>query len=572
MKKKNIVLGLAVVAALNVASFQPANAGSNPFATVPQSTGYYQDVAALVHDGLIDGYADSDFKANRPLTRYEMAVFTAKAMSNSNKANAADTQRIQKLMKAFQSELTDMHVAIPGVKAKKADSGKKAKGQTFKIKKMPENWNTNGLIRYRYDTGYTWKAKDGKHHGDESGSQGGAKNHMILWQWFNQFNVGGKWTGRLDFMGAKDGDGNVRSTGMMTTGLADFDRAYLQGPFLGGTFRLGRDKGNMIGLKNSVIGDPYHQGVEVAYNLGSKWKADLTWAKLDYETARWASQGDSAINMKDSGTLVKKGKTVKVDYAKMGSAQKAQLASMVSSGMLSGTFDVKATTGTTTLQNISGSDIKIDYEYYKQERGGYASALNPAGCGVHEARLLTAYSPTNALTLNMGYYYLYTHHKTYENAKSYGLNNMLESYGATSGYSYGTYRNTNVGEIQLSWQASPKVTYTLGYAQSDWKEAGGQNKAYALTGTWGKAAQAKAHSRQFEIDLVHAEQYAGIKSDFDVKNKEAAGEHGFILRYQYVPVKNIKLDWRWMHYKLINTSESGQDMTNQYRMQLYYYF
>ena len=101
MKKKQIMLGLACFAALNVGNY--AFASDNPFATVPQSTGYYEDVAALVHDGLIDGYTDADFNKNRPITRYEMAMFTAKAMSKTSSANAADTQKIQKLMKEFQS-------------------------------------------------------------------------------------------------------------------------------------------------------------------------------------------------------------------------------------------------------------------------------------------------------------------------------------------------------------------------------------------------------------------------------------------------------------------------------------
>lgn len=51
MQKKKIMLGLAVFAALNVGNY--AFASDNPFATVPQKTGYYQDVASLVHAGLI---------------------------------------------------------------------------------------------------------------------------------------------------------------------------------------------------------------------------------------------------------------------------------------------------------------------------------------------------------------------------------------------------------------------------------------------------------------------------------------------------------------------------------------
>lgn len=162
MQKKKIMLGLAVFAALNVGNY--AFASDNPFATVPQKTGYYQDVASLVHAGLIDGYTDADFNAKHPLTRYEMAVFTAKAMSNAQNADADSTQRIQKLMKEFQSELTDLHVRVPGVKAKKSSSSKSsAKGP--KVKNLPMNWDVSGLMRFRLDGGRKDYANGTSKHG-----------------------------------------------------------------------------------------------------------------------------------------------------------------------------------------------------------------------------------------------------------------------------------------------------------------------------------------------------------------------------------------------------------------------
>ena len=46
MKKKQIMLGLACFTALNVGNY--AFASDNPFATVPQSTGYYEDRKSVV--------------------------------------------------------------------------------------------------------------------------------------------------------------------------------------------------------------------------------------------------------------------------------------------------------------------------------------------------------------------------------------------------------------------------------------------------------------------------------------------------------------------------------------------
>ncbi len=508
MKKKNIVLGLAVVAALNVASFQPANAGSNPFATVPQSTGYYQDVAALVHDGLIDGYADSDFKANRPLTRYEMAVFTAKAMSNSNKANAADTQRIQKLMKAFQSELTDMHVAIPGVKAKTASQPAKDKGP--KIKSMPKNFSLSGLVRFRYDDGWKYVRKNGK---DSKGADGfgGTKNHQLLWQLFTKFDVGGGWKGEIDFLGAKDGDGDRRTTGENTEGYADVNKVFFTGPLFGTTARIGRTKGSTV-YKNSMIMGQYYQGVNLTKQVSNKWKVSASYGKVDYNTDTFS--------------------------------------------------------GSNTY--VNNYDSKKDTLSYKAERGVSGSDMNPDGLGVMMTEVQFGYQAANNLQLNGSWWHL----------KNDGSDHAWSSNGNLK------YPNPDIGEIGFDWQATPKFNLIGHYAQGSYhanvKKAGDagytqgspQNKAYALTGRWGKVVPAKAHSRQFQLDLIHQERYTGIKSSYDLKNKAGEGQRGFIADYRYVPIQNIMFDFRWMHYKSMGNKayKEGTTAANQYRFQLYYYF
>ena len=262
MKKKNIMLGLAIFAALNAGTY--ALASDNPFATVPQKTGYYQDVAALVHDGLIDGYADSDFNAKHPLTRYEMAVFTAKAMSKMQSADAADTQRIQKLMKEFQSELTDLHVRVPGVKAKKAGDKKKKSSKGPKIKQAPLNWSLSGQFRFRIDEGYknTYDTSSSeKKKKDGADGYGGSKNHQIMYQLFNKFNIGGGWKGEIDFIGSKDSHGDKRASGENTDGMCDINKMFVTGPAFGGTTRIGRVKGSLAYKKSLVMGE-YYQGID----------------------------------------------------------------------------------------------------------------------------------------------------------------------------------------------------------------------------------------------------------------------------------------------------------------------
>jgi len=578
MKKKNIVLGLAVVAALNVASFQPANAGSNPFATVPQSTGYYQDVVALVHDGLIDGYADSDFKANRPLTRYEMAVFTAKAMSNSNKANAADTQRIQKLMKAFQSELTDMHVAIPGVKAKSAKKEAKPAKANFKV---PDGWQLSGTIRYRLDGG-TKKYPDGSKKTGADGF-GGAKNHQLLWQYNNKFKMGGGWTAELDLIGANDGNGDYRTTGENTSGYASANKIFAQGPLFGGRARIGKTKGSFVGIKKSLIMGQYYTGGDYMYAVSPKWKIGAAWGNVDYNKSVWS--GDTkqinstesakiakAAKYKSDGSLDKATTVLKKDaYAALTQSQKWEWQQLAEKNSDFSVSDSKGVTYT------GKTDYTIPFTYWKPERGVSGSDMNPDGLGVSMTQFQSSYHPTSNFAVNLSYWHLHAkggdHY--YLSPKNAAANKLAETtYGIKNLNSPTYYKDPNIGELNLVWNVSPKVELQAFYAQSDWqaKGAGGQNKAYALTAKWGNAVAGKAHSRHFELDLIHQEQYTGIKSSFDLKNKEGEGQHGLIAEYRYVPVKNVMFDWRWMHYRAINCKADNKYIGNQYRFQLYYYF
>ena len=508
MKKKQIMLGLACFAALNVGNY--ALASDNPFATVPQSTGYYEDVASLVHDGLIDGYKDTDFNTNRPLTRYEMAVFTAKAMSNSQSAGSADTQKIQKLMKEFQSELTDMHVKIPGVKAKSSEkAAKNDKGP--KIKALPNNFSLSGLIRYRDDFGGTdyWD-------GHSDSGQGGTKNHQLLWQMFTGFDIGAGWTGELDFLGAKDANGDKRTTGENTGGYADVNKAFVKGPLFNGKVRFGRVKGSDV-VKSSMVMNEYYQGIDYVRDMG-KWRTGATWGKIDYQTNSWS--GDSnAINSYD---------TDKSKY------------------------------------------------YYKNVRGVGDSDLNPTGLGVNMIQWQNKYQATKDLSFDASWWHLTNR------------SGWVDKYGQTAKTKYA---DPDIGEIGFNWQATPKFNvlghvamsnYRFrdavenGVAKSDGKSMhNDQNKAYSLTFMWGQIAPAKAHSRRFQLDLVHQERFAGIKSSYDLKNKTGSGQQGFIADYRYVPVTNVMFDFRWMHYRTLGLdtgSASKAGTTNQYRVQIYYYF
>ena len=259
MKKKQLMLGLACLAALNVGNY--ALASDNPFATVAQSTGYYEDVASLVHDGLIDGYGDNDFNTTRPLTRVEMAVFTAKAMSNSAKASADDAQRIQRLTQEFTEELVDLHVKVPGVTLAKPAAAVAPQKPALDI---------SGEIRLRYD--YQTKKND-----DGKSKDPGAKNGTNYYEINAKTDFGSGWGGKLTFLGTRNRDGEDRGGQENTNGQFDMSRAYVYGPLGGGKIQIGRDKAGEI---RSMVNNQYYQGIK--YTFGKAATTNIIYAKPDY--------------------------------------------------------------------------------------------------------------------------------------------------------------------------------------------------------------------------------------------------------------------------------------------------
>lgn len=338
MIKQKMLLGLVSAAFLGMGSLPgAAEAADNPFASVPPDSGYYDDVDALVNNGLIYGYEKGEFKKTRIISRMEMAIFTAKAMSAMDRAGAEDAQRIQRLIKEFSGELSDMHVKVPGVAAKKEES-KAASGP--KIKQMPKNFSLTGLIRLRDDWGHN-KNASGK-----DDTFGGTKNHQLLWQMFTKFDIGAGWTGEIDFLGAKDGDGDSRTTGENTSGTADINKAFVTGPLAGGSVRVGRVKGSTV-YGDSMIMGQYYQGIDYTRKFG-KWKAGATWGKVDYNTAAWS--GDT--------------------------------------------------------NKINSQDPDTGVYYYKPERGVSGSDMNPDGLGVNMTQLQTSYQASKDFAWNLGFWHL----------------------------------------------------------------------------------------------------------------------------------------------------------------------
>jgi hypothetical protein len=88
------------------------------FNDVPQGHWAYQAVTALAKDGLIKGYGDGTFRGDQPLSRYEFALLTTKALNKYETASANDQAVIDKLTAEFAPELNRLGARLAKVEKK----------------------------------------------------------------------------------------------------------------------------------------------------------------------------------------------------------------------------------------------------------------------------------------------------------------------------------------------------------------------------------------------------------------------------------------------------------------------
>ena len=100
----------ALCAAVSTAIFTtPVFAANNPYIDVPKDNWSYISVQELFSEGFLDN-DDQKIYMNRTLTRYDMAVLTAKAMGKESMANAQQQTIIEKLKAEYTPELQSMGI------------------------------------------------------------------------------------------------------------------------------------------------------------------------------------------------------------------------------------------------------------------------------------------------------------------------------------------------------------------------------------------------------------------------------------------------------------------------------
>ena len=109
MKNTSIFASAAMVLAT------AAIASANPFSDVPASHWAYQAVNSMAEKGIIQGFPNGTFKGNQNVTRYQLAMITAKMIANVENCGGVsktDLQTLEKLTVEFADELALLGVKV----------------------------------------------------------------------------------------------------------------------------------------------------------------------------------------------------------------------------------------------------------------------------------------------------------------------------------------------------------------------------------------------------------------------------------------------------------------------------
>ena len=110
MKNTSIIASAAMLLA------GAAIASANPFSDVPASHWAYQAVNSMAEKGIIQGFPNGTFKGNQNVTRYQLAMITAKMIANvencGGSVSKTDLQTLEKLTVEFADELALLGVKV----------------------------------------------------------------------------------------------------------------------------------------------------------------------------------------------------------------------------------------------------------------------------------------------------------------------------------------------------------------------------------------------------------------------------------------------------------------------------
>lgn len=246
-----------------------ALAAQNPFSDVPEDSWAYDAVSQLAADGIIDGYPDGTYKGQNTMTRYEMAQITARAMAKTD-LDKADKALVDKLAAEFAEELDNLGVRVSD------------------LEKKSDNVKWSGTVRYRYTDV------------DKTKPSGNSEHNLLFRIEPHAYigNTGWMAHSRVEYLSKIGNDENFDAT---------VDRAWVEGPALGGTWKLGKYP---ILPMNGLLLDDKVSGAEVIFNNDNlkttiqagrfntdrggkdpdKTTADYYAVQFDYAQDKWTGQ------------------------------------------------------------------------------------------------------------------------------------------------------------------------------------------------------------------------------------------------------------------------------------------
>ncbi len=241
MKKFLAIILIISCSMTGIALASPANT----FADVPVNNWAYGAVSKLIKDGIVSGYDEGRFKGDKTLTRYEMAVIIANAITKEEKADTDQKAVIEKLAAEYSNELNYLGVRV---------TNKESKASNIKI---------DGYLRLRYE---------GTPEGSNLNNTATNKSSESAFKTRARINLAAPldtdwmFKGRIEF--------NASDTKTYDAGSTNFAQAYIQGKGLGlDLIQLGRVPIYLgaDGLVANIKGDNT-KGAPEAIVLGKNFK------------------------------------------------------------------------------------------------------------------------------------------------------------------------------------------------------------------------------------------------------------------------------------------------------------
>ena len=244
-------------------------AGSNPYADVPKTDWSYAAVEQLVDQGLVSSCAnDEEFRHLKRLTRYDLAVFVAQAMTAQDKADEPTKALMNRLIRSYSHELHIIGVEDDSVPEDTAEQNQPKKTE---IEQKLNRLTLNGWGRIRYDA---TTAKGNGTMATSSVDNGTAKSGNVSKAYVNvglvyDYKLNDRWT----FEGETQFSKGLSES--KSEYFSEMEKMVLKGNYKGVDVQMGRyDPAQQL----SFAFDERINGVSLQW--GQRWKSTLDWGRV----------------------------------------------------------------------------------------------------------------------------------------------------------------------------------------------------------------------------------------------------------------------------------------------------